>query len=225
MSASAPPQRAFLPSHAKVPAPPGSQLAAAAAVTHAALWLWAWVLRASGHPIGAPFPQVLFLTVFDGTAVAVYWGLSTWLKTVRRYRGADRYVWLCAALTLVDLVARAAAILRGPGAFTISTIPVLGSYGIMISYPHLQYFALGTGLIALGYSLLRVPDETRLLHAYAVSAIAMGMTYAGFLGNLSIVPGVAGDLLLARLLLPQDQRAVAPAAPRPSLGARGRART
>lgn len=211
MSEPAPPQRRFSPSHAIFPAP-AARATAAIALVHAATAALGLLL---GRSLIGPPRQTAALTAFllilNGGAMVLYWQLGRWLVIERNYRGADLYLRLAAGITLVDLAVRLGT-LYTTGVFSFASFSVLGPYGVMLGYPHLQYFALGTVLIALGYSLLRMPNEAGLLRAYAFTAIAMGMAYAGFLGNLTSVPAIAGDLLLARLFW-GAARSPAPRAP------------
>jgi hypothetical protein len=198
MSDPAPPQRAFSPAHATRPAP-AARATAVLAVVHAGSCAVAGLY---GPTLNQAPPRVLavlsLLVVLQGGAVVLYWQLGRWLVAARGYRGADPYLQLCAGLTLVDLVVRAGVMLSG-GVFAIASVPVLGSVGVVLSYPHLQFFAFGTILIGLGYSLLRTPVRDELLRAYAITAVATGMCYAAFLANVAYLPQIAGDLLLARL--------------------------
>lgn len=201
MSAPGASQRAFSPAHATCAAPTDVSVAALAVVHALACGLGVAVGDSLNRPVPRTGLLLLFLLVLQGGAVVLYWQLGIWLEARRGYRGADPYLRLCAGITLVDLVVRAAMVISG-GGFGIATINVLGPYGIMLSYPHLQFFALGTLLIALGYSLLRMPRPGPTVRGYALASIAMGMLYAGFLGNLTFIAAIAADLYLARLFWP-----------------------
>lgn len=198
MSEPVPPQRGFSSAHATFPAPAGRAAAAVALVHAASTAVGVAIAPALVGPPRQVAALTAFLLVLNGGASVLYWQLSRWLLIERGYRGAEPYLRLAAGIMVVDLVVRGLA-LHTTGVIGIATVQVFGPYSILVGYPYLQHFALGTVLIALGYSLLRIPERDDLLGAYAIAVIASGMAHAAFLAHLSFVPGIASDLLLARL--------------------------
>jgi hypothetical protein len=175
------------------PRPPGL---AAAALVHALLWLHgAWSATAN-VPL-APLLTWILMVAYSGSAVFIYWRLSEWLVEARDYDGADRYLTIATGLILVDAAIRTIALATGSDRLGSGVVPLFGPYSVLVGYQYLYYFALGTLLIAIGWAVIRAPDDDTRLRWYGRAVAGSGMLFAAFLGDLAIWPGVAADLLLA----------------------------
>lgn len=191
--------------------PPGI---AAAALLHALLWLHGAWSEALDVPL-APLQAWILVVIYNGAALFLYWRLAEWLIAARGYAAADRYFNLAAGLILCDTVIRSIALASGSDRLGSGVIPLFGPYSLIVGYQYLYYFALGTTLIALGYAVMRVPDDGPWLRGYGRGVLASGMCFAAFLGDLAIWPGVAADLMLAWRFGRTPPVAAPPPAPSP----------
>jgi hypothetical protein len=198
------------------PRPPGL---AAAALVHALLWLHGAWSEVANVPL-APLLTWILMVAYGSASIFIFWRLSEWLIEARGYDGADRYLKIATGLILVDIVIRTIALASGSDRLGAGVVPLFGPYSVLVGYQYIYNFALGTVLIALGYAVLRAPDDGTLLRWYGRAMVASGMCFAAFLGSLAIWPGVAADLLLACYFGGADAPSRAAAPPPPPRPAR-----
>jgi len=151
-------------------------------------------------PSAVPRAVPIYVAVDVGHAY-VLWIFNRFLSDVYGYRGADRTILVVIGILCFDVIALLSLLVSNSPGFQVYPIP-LGLYGLVLSYPHFAYFGLGVALIALGYSLLRAPDDFGgLLRLYAQVQIATGvMLAAPPLAGLWPFVAAAGHALMAVML-------------------------
>lgn len=149
-------------------------------------------------PVSQAVP--IYVAVDVGQAY-VLWVFNRFLSDVYHYRGADRPILAVIGVLCFDVIALLSLLMSHAPGFQVYSIP-LGLYGLVLSYPQLEYFGLGVCLIAFGYSLLRAPDDLGgLLRPYAQSQIVTGALLAAPpLAGVWPFVAAAGHALMAVIL-------------------------
>ncbi|MFI5365283.1 MAG: hypothetical protein ACHQ4J_06630 [Candidatus Binatia bacterium] len=171
---------------------------------------WGPLLEPYGAAPAAPAvvrQAALIYAAVSGVHAYVLWVLNRFLREAYEFHGADRAVLLAVALLGVDVVADVALTLSGAPGFQVYPIP-LGFFGLILSYPHFAYFALGVAMIALGYSLLRAPENAYgLLRPYGQAQIVAGAALAAPpLAGLWPWPAAVGHVLLGLIFFQASTR-------------------
>lgn len=182
------------------PAPLVPWCAGALSVALAILW-WPHVRWVNDTAAPVAWRASVLVGVM-GAYAYVLWSFRRWLNERFAFHAADPWIGALLAVFGVDLVAQLQVVASGAPGFRIYTYP-LGLYRIALAYPH--FACLGAGVIyaALGYSLLRFPDDLNgRMRACAYAQVSTGAVLASLsFAGWAVIPAIAGHLLVGLILV------------------------